>query len=73
MFERFCRANDLVGDDVHVFATSAIRDATNQREFVDRIRATTGYEVEVLSAEQEAHYGYVAAINSSTMTDGGGP
>lgn len=70
VFERFCRANHLVGDDVHVFATSAIRDATNREQFVQRIQAATGYEVEVLSAEQEAHYGFVAAINSSTMTDG---
>ena len=70
IFERFCRANDLVGDDVHVFATSAIRDASNQADFLQRVRETTGYEVEVLSALAEAHYGYVAAINSSTMTDG---
>ena len=70
IFERFCRANGLVGDDVHVFATSAIRDAGNQASFLQRIREVTGYEVEVLSALAEAHYGYVAAVNSSTMTDG---
>jgi len=70
IFEHFCKANHLTGDDVHVFATSAIRDASNQQQFLDRVRETTGYEVEVLSAEQEAHYGYVAAINSSTLTDG---
>ena len=70
IFERFCRASHLTGDDVHVFATSAIRDATNQAEFLARVRAETGYEVEVLSAEQEAHYGCVAALNSSTMSDG---
>jgi exopolyphosphatase / guanosine-5'-triphosphate,3'-diphosphate pyrophosphatase len=70
IFEHFCKANQLTGDQVHVFATSAIRDASNQQQFLDRVRETTGYEVEVLSAEQEAHYGYVAAINSSTLTDG---
>ncbi len=70
IFARFCQANGLVGEDVHVFATSAIRDATNRQQFLERIRAATGYEVEVLSAEQEAHYGYVAAVNSSTLTDG---
>jgi exopolyphosphatase/guanosine-5'-triphosphate,3'-diphosphate pyrophosphatase len=70
IFEHFCRANHLTADDVHVFATSAIRDATNRGAFLDRVHETTGYAVEVLSDLQEAHYGYVAAINSSTLTDG---
>jgi exopolyphosphatase / guanosine-5'-triphosphate,3'-diphosphate pyrophosphatase len=70
VFERFCNANNLRGDDVHVFATSAIRDASNRRSFLRRIREATGYEVELLSAEQEAHYGYVAAVNSTTLRDG---
>ena len=29
VFARFCRANHLDAEDVHVVATSAIRDATN--------------------------------------------
>ena len=29
VFERFCRANGLGADAVHVIATSAIRDAAN--------------------------------------------
>jgi exopolyphosphatase/guanosine-5'-triphosphate,3'-diphosphate pyrophosphatase len=70
VFERFCRANGLADEDVHVFATSAIRDAANSQEFRDRVSAQTGYEVELLSAEQEAHYGYVAAVNSTTLEDG---
>jgi len=70
IFEHFCKANQLSGDDVHVFATSAIRDATNREAFLTRVLETTGYEVEVLSELQEAHYGYVAALNSSTLTDG---
>jgi len=70
VFERFCRANDLLGDDVHVFATSAIRDAENREKYLERIRSVTGYEVELLSAEQEAHYGYVATVNSTTLSDG---
>jgi exopolyphosphatase/guanosine-5'-triphosphate,3'-diphosphate pyrophosphatase len=70
VFERFCGANDLSPEDVHVFATSAIRDAANSLAFRDRVSEQTGYEVELLSAEQEAHYGYVAAINSTTLEDG---
>ena len=70
VFERFCLANHLSGDDVHVFATSAIRDAANSAQFRRRVSRQTGYKVELLSAEQEAHYGYVAALNSSTLQDG---
>jgi exopolyphosphatase/guanosine-5'-triphosphate,3'-diphosphate pyrophosphatase len=70
IFERFCHANRLEDDDVHVFATSAIRDASNRDPFLQRVREATGYEVEVLSTGDEAHYGYVAAANSTTLTDG---
>ena len=70
VFDRFCRAAGLSGDDVHVIATSAIRDASNQHQFLERIKAATGYDVEVLSAHDEAHYGYVAAVNTTTLSDG---
>jgi exopolyphosphatase/pppGpp-phosphohydrolase len=70
VFERFCRASRLAGDDVHAIATSAIRDATNRAEFLARARAVASFPIEVLSAEAEAHYGYLAAVNTSTLTDG---
>jgi exopolyphosphatase/guanosine-5'-triphosphate,3'-diphosphate pyrophosphatase len=70
IFARFCRASGLVSHEVHAFATSAIRDAHNRDEFLRRVRETTGYEVEVLSSESEAHYGYVAVVNSSTLENG---
>lgn len=43
-------------------ATSAIRDATNQIEIVDRIRKETGFEFRILSDEEEALYSYAGAI-----------
>ncbi|HWD69278.1 MAG TPA: Ppx/GppA phosphatase family protein [Solirubrobacteraceae bacterium] len=70
IFARFCHANGLRDEDVHVFATSAIRDAGNREPFLARVRESTGYDVEVLSTTQEAHYGYVAAINSTTIANG---
>jgi len=70
VFERFCRANDLFPAEVHVVATSAIRDASNQAEFLRRATDSTGLAIEVLSERDEAYYGYVAAINTSTLTDG---
>ena len=70
VFEHFCRASGLEHRDVHPVATSAIREASNRHRFLRAARAQTGLEVEVLSAEDEAFFGYVAAINTSTVTDG---
>ncbi|WP_249009087.1 Ppx/GppA phosphatase family protein [Conexibacter sp. DBS9H8] len=70
VFGRFCHANALAAGDVHVFATSAIRDAANSAAFRAQVNTQTGFAVELLSAVQEAHYGYVAAVNSTTLSDG---
>ncbi|HZU61314.1 MAG TPA: Ppx/GppA phosphatase family protein [Solirubrobacteraceae bacterium] len=70
VFQRFCRSSGIPGESVHVVATSAIREATNREEFLSRARERTDLQIEVLSAEEEARLGYVAAINTSTLTDG---
>jgi exopolyphosphatase/guanosine-5'-triphosphate,3'-diphosphate pyrophosphatase len=70
VFARFCRAHRLSDDDVYVIATSAIRDASNREEFLARATEATGLAIEVLSERDEAFYGYVAAVNTSTLTDG---
>jgi exopolyphosphatase/guanosine-5'-triphosphate,3'-diphosphate pyrophosphatase len=70
VFGGFCRAAGLRREDIHPIATSAVRDASNRDEFVRAAGGQTGLEIEVLSAEDEAFLGYVAAINSSTLTDG---
>jgi exopolyphosphatase/guanosine-5'-triphosphate,3'-diphosphate pyrophosphatase len=70
VFERFCRASGLDARDVHPIATSAIRDATNREEFLARARDATGLSIEVLSEQDEARYGYVAAINTTTLRNG---
>ena len=70
VFEHFCAAHGIGPDAVHAVATSAIRDATNGEMFLKAARAASGLNIEVISDEDEARFGYVAAINSSTMTDG---
>ena len=70
VFGRFARANGLGRQDVHVVATSAIRDATNGEEFLKRAEAASELAIEILDADQEAYYGYIAAVNTSTLTDG---
>ena len=68
LYAHFCRATGI--DDVRPVATSAIRDATNQEDSSSAARERSGLEVEVLAPEEEARYGYLAAVNSTTLADG---
>ncbi len=70
VFSHFCRASGLDGGAVDAVATSAIRDAENAEEFLARARARSGLPIRVLSREEEARYAYLAAVNSTTLTDG---
>jgi exopolyphosphatase/guanosine-5'-triphosphate,3'-diphosphate pyrophosphatase len=47
---------------VHVLATSAVREAANRQEFVDAVEALMETEVTVLSGEQEAHFAALGAV-----------
>ena len=68
MYAHFCRATGV--ETVLPVATSAIRDATNQKQFLARAREETGLRVRVLAPEAEARYGYLAAVNTTTIADG---
>ena len=70
VFARFCASAGLGPGEIHAVATSAIRDASNGRAFVREARKQTGLPIEILSAEEEARLGYVAAANTSTITAG---
>lgn len=69
-FASVCRHYGLSGRAVDAVATSAIREAENGHELIELFRERSGLEVRVLSREQEARYGYLAAVNSTALTDG---
>src|SRR5207244_5904671 len=56
--------------DSAAVATSAVREAKNREAFLARVKHQSGIDVRVLSGEEEAYYGYLAAVNSTTLTDG---
>jgi len=70
VFSHFCRAGGLGGDSVDAVATSAIRDAENAESFLARAHERLGAPIRVLSREAEARYGYLAAVNSTTLSEG---
>ncbi len=69
-FAAACAEADLCAAEIDAVATSAIRDAENGADLLELVRERTGLEVRVLSREQEARYGYLAAVHSTTLSDG---
>ena len=73
VLRRFHRATQqIVTDTVRVVATSALRDARNSQAFLEWVRSTTGWEVEIISGLEEArliHLGLVSTlrVNSSPV------
>jgi exopolyphosphatase/guanosine-5'-triphosphate,3'-diphosphate pyrophosphatase len=70
VFSHFCDAAGLGAEEVDAVATSAIRDAENAAPFLERAHEHFPLPIRVLSREQEAHAGYLAAVNSTTLADG---
>jgi exopolyphosphatase/guanosine-5'-triphosphate,3'-diphosphate pyrophosphatase len=70
VFAAFCATNGLRTDQIEAVATSAVRDAPNGEEFVQRARRATGLPIRILSQRDEAWFSYVAAVNSTALTDG---
>jgi exopolyphosphatase/guanosine-5'-triphosphate,3'-diphosphate pyrophosphatase len=54
-------ARRLEVDQLYVFGTSAIRDAANREDVLDRIEAEAGVRPQFLSGEDEARLTYLAA------------
>lgn len=67
LFAGYCRNSDI--DEVRAVATSAIRDAPNGTEVLQAI-VDGGLPARVISGDDEARYGYLGAVNGTTLTDG---
>src|SRR4051812_36433187 len=68
LYAHFCAATGI--EEIRPVATSAIRDAANQAEFLRLARERSGLDVKVLPGPAEARYGYLAAVNSTTLHRG---
>ncbi|MGB3750914.1 MAG: Ppx/GppA phosphatase family protein [Arcobacteraceae bacterium] len=56
-------AKNLKSRKILCVATSALRDAPNKKEFLDRVSKELKLNIKVIDGEKEAYYGGIAALN----------
>lgn len=68
------KARNIGAEKIHLFATSAVRDARNQLTFSERLLQSTGLPLEVCTGDTEAQLSFLGATGSerSGMIDIGG-
>ncbi|MCD7035460.1 Ppx/GppA family phosphatase [Metabacillus sp. GX 13764] len=67
-FQEVTRHHNLT--DIKCVATATIRQADNQKEILKAAEEKTDFAVRVLSEYEEAYYGYLAVVNSTSIKDG---
>jgi len=64
VLKRFKGLADSAGAKVRAIATSAVREAINQNEFIRRAREATGIRVEIASGIEEARFIYLGVLQA---------
>lgn len=67
LFANYCKSTGV--ERIVPVATSAVREASNQAEFLELVEREAGLTMRVLSAEEEAYYGYLGTINALALND----
>jgi len=68
VLRRFHRATQEAGtDSVKIVATAAMRDARNSRAFLEWVRSTTGWTIEIISGLEEARLIHLGIISSGRL------
>lgn len=71
-FQREAQAQQV--QQIHLFATSAVRDAANQTQLTEALFKSTGLETDICSGDREAHLSFwgVAGSDETGVIDIGG-
>ncbi|MFT8320200.1 MAG: Ppx/GppA family phosphatase [Bacillus sp. (in: firmicutes)] len=64
------RTEDFSDIEWKLIGTAAIRNAKNGQDFLKRVKAAIGLEMEVISGEKEAYYNYLAVTTSLKVESG---
>ena len=67
LFASYCAAIGV--ERIVAVATSATREASNQVAFLETVTRESGMTMRVLTAEEEAYYGYLGTVNSLAIDD----
>lgn len=68
--KRFAELSRTYGaSDVSAVATSAVREASNKAEFIDRLEKETGLKVKVISGKEEARLVYLGISSGVSIGD----
>ncbi len=62
--KRFKSLADSAEAPLRAIATSAVREAKNQNEFIKRVKEATGIKIEVASGVEEARYIYLGVLQA---------
>ncbi|GMJ04173.1 hypothetical protein like AT1G09195 [Hibiscus trionum] len=68
-FSKLLKSHNVPSLHTRCVATSAVREARNKAEFVNSVAETTGFNVEVLSGEQEATFSYLGSLQFLPVFD----
>ncbi len=60
-------ARGFGADEIIALATSAVREAENQHEFVERVREEADLDVRVISGPEEARLIYLGVVNGASI------
>jgi len=66
---RFSKVAESHDAEVRAVATSAVREAKNQSDFLKQVRKTTGIEIEVISGVEEARLIHLGVLNAIGIHD----
>lgn len=58
ILKNFKKLADVYNAKVHAVATSAVREAENKKDFLDKVLIETGIKIEVINGRKEAEYIY---------------
>ncbi|QBK25466.1 Ppx/GppA family phosphatase [Ureibacillus thermophilus] len=61
---------DFAVVNIKAVATAAIRQAENNEEILQRMKEETGIQIDLLSGEEEAYFGYLAVVYSMDIPSG---
>ena len=67
-FKEYCKSNGV--NQIVTAATSAVREAPNGREFLNRVRSELGIQIELISGSEEARLIYLGVLSGMALDDG---